>query len=186
MFIFTWTIHVSCQCHFQKQHLLRRKNEAQVKGREKTEACGGVAVKSSVMWLLCAKSGEKDGGKKQREDKEESVMVLSGRRGVQDGIAHRNMSLWVHTHYTPPPHMVVLLQPCTHIRTLPVLPHSRTHSLVPRWFMWVHMSMFLHIFHSVYSDPNLYTPAAPPGTSRENKWDQPHSPANITYNSAQS
>jgi len=81
-------------------------------------------------------------------DGEGGVLVLSGWRGVQDGIAHRNMSLWVHTHYTLPPHMLVFLQPRihTHAHTFPVLPLSWTHNLVPRWFMWVHVSMFLHTF----------------------------------------
>lgn len=49
VFIFTLAIHVSCQCDFQKQHLLQRKKEAQVKLREKMEVCGGAAVKRSIM-----------------------------------------------------------------------------------------------------------------------------------------
>lgn len=57
------------------------------------EECGGVAMKSSIRLSLCAESREKDGGKKEREDKEKRVLVLSGRREVQDGIAHGSMSL---------------------------------------------------------------------------------------------
>lgn len=57
------------------------------------EACGGVAEKSSTVRSPCAASRGKDGGKKERGRMEGSAVVLSGWRGVQDGIAHRNMSL---------------------------------------------------------------------------------------------
>lgn len=80
-------------------------------------------------------------------DRENILELLSGWRGVQDAVAHM-ASLWVHTHYTPPPLMLVFPHTPTHTHSFSVVPHSWTHNLVPRWFMWTHMSMFSHFFHS--------------------------------------
>ena len=58
------------------------------------EACGGVAVKSGIVHSLCAAERRMEGRWRRREDRRrKSVVVLSGWRLVQDGIAHRNMSL---------------------------------------------------------------------------------------------
>lgn len=97
---------------------------------EKVEACGGVAMKSSVVRSLCAQrtSGGREGS---------VTWWLEGSSGWNCTQEHEPVSTHTCCHLTH-----------THTHTFRVLPHSWTHNLVPRWFMWVHVSMFSHIFHS--------------------------------------
>lgn len=162
--------------HFQKQDVYNRNRWTWGKDGGVWRSSG---EKQHCVNTRCAERGEK-------KERKARGRCCGTRRGVKDGYAQRTWACeYTHTHtlHAATAHIH------THIHTFRVLPHSWTHNLVPRWFMWVHVSVFLHIFHS--QRVSVLTPFCilqwlRKFTSSGNKWDQIYSLTHIPYNSAYS